>query len=199
MITRLVVCASGEGTNFESMVEATHQGALRAEVVGLITNRRLAGAIARAERLGISHHVLSPPKFATRAEWDAAMVGQLAAWQTDWVALAGFLVRIGPQVLHKYSGRIVNSHPALLPKYGGEGMYGDHVHRAVIAAGETETGVTIHLIDEHYDRGKILAQARLTVRQGESAVQLAQRVKALERTLYPKVLNDLLITSSTTG
>jgi phosphoribosylglycinamide formyltransferase-1 len=192
MIAKLVVCASGEGSNFEAIVEASRMGRLAADVAGLIVSRGKIGAIARAERLRIPVKQLSPKAFASVEEWDAAVRTALGVWRADWVVLAGFLTRIGPQVLAAYPGRIVNSHPSLLPKYGGAGMYGDFVHQAVVSAGERETGVTIHTIDAEYDRGRVLAQGRVEVLADDTAASLAARVKAFEVGFYPKVLNDLV-------
>jgi phosphoribosylglycinamide formyltransferase-1 len=192
MKARVVVCASGEGTGFESMVQASRQGELQAEIVGLITNRDAVGALQRAQRLQIPAQVITGKAYSNVPTWDRALAHQLQQWRADWVALAGFLALIGPEVLRSYPQRIVNSHPALLPKFGGPGMFGKHVHRAVVASGATESGVTIHLIDEQYDRGQILAQARVPVHPGDSPEALEQRVKASEVRFYPKVLNDLV-------
>ena len=192
MRPRIVVCASGEGTNFESLVQATQNGELSADIAGLIVNRDRCGAIQRAERMGIPAAIISLKSFPNRPQWDQAMVTQLAAWKADWVVLAGYLALIGPQVLAAYPARIVNSHPALLPRHGGPGMYGLAVHQAVLTAGDKETGVTVHLIDEHFDQGRILKQERIPVLPGDSPESLEARVKAVEVRLYPKVLNDLV-------
>ena len=192
MKPKIAVCASGEGTNFEALVTASREGRLHADIVGLITNRSTAGVLERATRLKIPTRVLTPKGYADRAEWDRAMVAQLDRWQAEWVVLAGFLTLIGPQVLARFPGHIVNSHPALLPKFGGEGMYGDHVHTAVLNAGEAESGVTIHKIDAIYDQGAIVAQERVPVLPGDDLESLRERVKALEISMYPRVLNDLV-------
>lgn len=199
MKAKLVVCASGDGSNFEAIVKATRDGALQAEVTGLIVNRGKIGVLDRAERLNVPRAILSPKDFPTRAEWDAAMAKRLQDWSADWVVLAGYLALIGPAVLAAFPGRIVNSHPALLPKFGGEGMYGDRVHEAVLQAGEPETGITIHTIDDVYDRGLILAQERVPVLPGDTPATLAARVKSRETAFYPKVLNDLITGRITTG
>ncbi len=196
---KIVVCASGEGTNFEAIVKASQERRLQAEVVGLIVNRSGIGVVGRAKRLGVPYKVISPRNYAARSEWDLAMKEELLKLRADWVVLAGFLALIGPKVLEHFPQRIVNSHPALLPKFGGEGMYGDYVHAAVLAAGEVETGVTIHTIDGEYDRGKILAQKRVQVQKDDSVNTLADRVKACESAFYPKVLNDLVTGRITPG
>lgn len=199
MTPKIVVCASGEGTNFEAIVTASREGHLKAEVAGLIASRKAIGAVGRAKLLGVPVKILNPRDYAARSEWDQAMTRQIQAWKGDWVVLAGFLALVGPSVLAAFPHRIVNSHPALLPKYGGEGMYGDRVHAAVLAAGEKETGITVHTIDGEYDRGKILAQEKVKVLAGDSAASLADRVKACETAFYPKVLNDLVTGRITTG
>jgi phosphoribosylglycinamide formyltransferase-1 len=192
MNANLIVCASGEGTNFEAIVRASQEGQLAARVTGLVTNRPGIGALRRAQKLGIPSVVLNPKNFASRSEWDHAMVSQFQKWKADYVVLAGYLALIGPEVLKAFAQRVVNSHPALLPKFGGAGMYGDHVHAAVVKAGERESGVTIHLIDEVFDRGKILAQERVVVLPNDTAETLSRRVKDLEVLLYPKVINDMV-------
>jgi phosphoribosylglycinamide formyltransferase-1 len=199
MKPRLAVLASGEGTNFEAIVTASREGRLQAEVTGLIANRGKIGALGRADRLDIPRKIISPKDFAKRSEWNRALIKQLETWKADWVVLAGFLVLIGPTMLKRFPHRIINSHPALLPKFGGEGMYGDNVHEAVLKSGESETGVTIHTIDGEYDRGKVLAQERVKVVEGDTISSLSERVKAVEVSLYPRVLNDLVTGRITTS
>lgn len=199
MTPKIVVCASGEGTNFEAIVMACRSKELKAEVVGLVASRQNIGAIGRANLLRVPHQTLNPRDYAARSDWDLAMARQFEAWSADWIVLAGFLALIGPEVLKRYPQRVVNSHPSLLPKFGGAGMYGDRVHAAVLAAGDSETGITIHTIDGEYDRGKILAQDKIQVRPGDTADTLASRVKAHEVSFYPKVLNDLVTGRITVG
>lgn len=185
MANRLVVCASGEGSNFEALVIASRAGLLQVEVVGLLCNSPKAKAIERAARLKI------PVEIIPRSD-DQAALAKLEAWKADWIALAGYLSLIGPKVLGKYSGKIINSHPSLLPKYGGKGMYGSRIHQAVIEAGDTVSGITVHLVGEGYDNGRILAQKKVPVERGDTAESLEQRVKQKERAFYPAVLNDLV-------
>lgn len=192
MTPNLVVCASGEGTNFEAIVHASREGKLAAHVAGLVVNRKGIGAIERAQKLGIPYTVLNPKNYPSRSDWDRAMVAQFKEWKADYVILAGYLALIGPEVLKNFAQRVVNSHPALLPKFGGAGMYGDRVHEAVVKAGEKESGVTIHLIDEVFDRGKIIAQERVVVHPEDTTETLSRRVKDLEVLLYPTVINDMV-------
>jgi phosphoribosylglycinamide formyltransferase-1 len=191
-MSKIAVLASGEGSNFEAIARATRSGALKAQIIGLIANRDKIGALGRARSFGIESAVIPPKLFSDRAHWDQAMAQQLREWGAEWVVLAGFLALLGPRVLAAYPGRIINSHPALLPKYGGPGMYGDRVHAAVVGAGEKETGITFHLVDEIYDHGKILVQDKIPVLQSDTVETLAARLKARENELYPQVLADLL-------
>lgn len=185
MASKLVVCASGDGSNFEALVIASRATLLQAEIVGLICDSPKARALARAERLKI------PVQIIGRND-DEKMLEKLREWSPDWVVLAGFLSIVGPKVLQAYKGRIVNSHPALLPKYGGKGMYGMNVHRAVIGAKEVESGVTIHLVEEGLDSGPVLAQAKVNVWPGDTAESLSERIKRKERAFYPAILNSLV-------
>jgi phosphoribosylglycinamide formyltransferase 1 len=199
MSAKIVVCASGEGTGFEAIVEASRAGRLAAEVVGLLVSRPGTGAVARAQRLKIPYQVISPKDFADRHAWDQAVADQLQAFKADWVVLAGYLCLIGPEVLKRFPQRLVNSHPALLPKFGGAGMFGIHVHRAVLNAGEAASGVTVHLIDDRYDQGQIVAQGHVPVYPGDTPELLERRVKDFEVSFYPRVLNDLVTGRITIG
>lgn len=192
MKAKLAVFASGEGSNFEALVKASRAGELASEVVGLICNRGKIGALERAARLNVPAVVLSPKDFSSRELWTDGILNQLSLWQVEWIALAGFLALIEPKLLQAYPDHIINSHPSLLPLHGGPGMYGSRVHAAVINAGDLESGVTIHTIDDQYDRGQILAQCRVPVLQSDTVDTLEARVKAAEIAFYPKVLNELV-------
>ncbi len=189
---KIAVLASGEGSNFEAIVQATRSGILAAQVVGLVVNRPSAGALKRAERLHVPSMVINPREFSSPKDWDMKMAETLKKWQVDWVVLAGFLALIGPEVLKSYPNRIVNIHPALLPSFGGKGMYGQRVHEAVLAAGEKQSGITIHLVNEEYDRGPIVAQFKTPLGPDETVETLTARIHALEHEHYPRVLNDLI-------
>lgn len=191
-IPKIAILASGEGTNFQALVEASRQGILKAEVCGLITNRSGVGALSRAQKLGVPTQILEPKKFKDREEWDRAVLKTLQGWNADWVVLAGFLVLVGPKVLSAFSDKVVNIHPALLPKFGGAGMYGLRVHQAVLKAGDSESGITVHLVNMEYDRGRILAQFKIPTAGLTKAEALAERIHQLEHEHYPRVLNDLL-------
>lgn len=189
---KIAILASGNGSNFEAIVGATKRGQLTAEVVGVISNREDALVIERAARLGIPRAVFPRKSFDTLDTWNQALLNQLIQWRCEWVVLAGFTGLIGKALLDHFESHIVNSHPSLLPKYGGKGMYGLRVHAAVIAGGETESGITVHLLNEHFDEGPIVAQLRVPVHAGDTAQSLAERIKSEERRFYPQVLQELV-------
>lgn len=194
MRARLVVMASGAGSTLEAMVLAAESGKLSAEVVGVILSRVELGAERIANEHGIESRVLDPRDFATSSAWDEAMLAQLQKWYPDWIALAGYTRKIGRRVLEEFAGRMINTHPSLLPRHGGQGMYGLKVHAAVLAANEKVSGVTIHFVEDEYDSGQILAQAEVAVMPNDSPETLAARVKAKEKILYVNTLEKLITT-----
>lgn len=177
------VLASGGGSNFEALVNARIPDA---EIRLLIVNKPGAGALDRAKRLGVPSLVLESRLFPDRSAFYAAAAEALEKAGVALVCLAGFLLKVEPNFIDRFRGRILNIHPALLPKFGGQGMWGHHVHEAVIAAGEKESGCTVHLVDEEYDHGAVLAQARVSVAAGDTPDALAARVLEQEHRLYPE-------------
>lgn len=171
--------ASGRGSNMQALIDAAKAGRIGIRPVVVISNNSDSGALERAAREGIACRHLSSATHPAPDDLDRAILSTLVGHKADLVVLAGYMKKLGPQTLRAFKGRIVNIHPALLPKYGGHGMYGIHVHEAVLKAGETETGVTIHIVDDEYDKGPILAQSRVPVRPGDTPEILAARV--LER------------------
>jgi formyltetrahydrofolate-dependent phosphoribosylglycinamide formyltransferase len=182
------VFASGRGSNFSAILAAIDGGRLNAAVRVLISNDPDAGALETARSRGIRAEVVASSDFASRAGFVARLTGILRETGTDFIALAGYMKRVPPEVVALYPGRIVNIHPALLPAFGGKGMYGHHVHASVIAHGCKVTGVTVHLVDEQYDRGPIVAQRCVPVLPGDTPDSLAGRVLETEHALYPEVL-----------
>jgi phosphoribosylglycinamide formyltransferase-1 len=178
---RVAVCISGRGTNMVALLEAL-TGDAPARVVLVISDRPGAGGLTRAAEDRIPTAVLRDP--SDPAEW----LGLLTTHAVDLVVLAGFLKLVPAQVVARYRGRIVNIHPALLPAFGGPGMYGARVHRAVLDSGASESGATVHLVDEVYDRGTILAQERVPVLPGDTPERLAERVLEAEHRLLPAVV-----------
>jgi phosphoribosylglycinamide formyltransferase-1 len=201
---RIGVLASHEGTTLQALLDACHGGTLPASVAVVISNNSGSGALRRAAQAGVPGLHLSGAQFPDAAALDAAIRDALAGARVDVVFLAGYMKRLGPLVLGAFAGRILNTHPALLPKFGGEGMYGMNVHRAVLAAGERESGASVHLVDGDYDTGAVVEQRRVPVEPGDSAESLAERVQACERVLVVDVLRDLAtgkrsLSSSTTS
>lgn len=185
---RLAVFASGGGSNFKAILEAVAEGRLPAEVRLLVCNKPGIGALAHAEAASVPAVVLNPAAFADEAAYTTALLAVLEQHGVDTIALAGYLKKIPRPVVQAFRGRIVNIHPALLPKFGGPGMYGLHVHCAVLAAGEAVSGPTVHLVDEEYDTGAILLQREVPVLPGDTPESLAARVLAVEHQLYPEAL-----------
>jgi formyltetrahydrofolate-dependent phosphoribosylglycinamide formyltransferase len=181
MPTRLAVCVSGRGSNLVALLDAL-TGSPDAEVVLVLSNRADAPALARARERGIDAESLRTP--ADAGEW----ISYLRGAEVDLVVLAGYLKLVPPAVIAAYRGRILNIHPALLPAFGGPGMYGHKVHEAVLKSGVAESGATVHLVDEVYDRGQILAQARVPVRPDDTPDSLAARVLEAEHRLLPAVV-----------
>lgn len=183
---KLAILASGTGTNAEHITRYFAEKKT-AEVKLIITNKEGAGVIERADRLNVPCLVVSSKEFK---EGKALQV--LKEYKVDFIVLAGFLLRVPDDILHNYPNRIVNIHPSLLPKYGGKGMYGHHVHEAVLAAGDPESGITIHYIDEHYDEGDVILQVKCPVLSDDTPDTLASRVHSLEYEHYPKVIERLV-------
>lgn len=178
MSMRVAVCVSGRGSNLEALVQALPPGSAAA-VVLVLSNRADAGALEYARSQGIETTVLN--NIADPAAW----LELLRTRSIDFVVLAGFLKRIPAEVVRAFPERIINIHPALLPRHGGPGMYGLNVHRAVLADGDSESGATVHVVTEDYDEGPILGRARVPVLAGDTAETLALRVLAIEHRLLP--------------
>lgn len=183
----LAVFASGGGSNLGALLDAVDDGRLDARVALVVTDRDVCGALDRAHQRGIATAVLAPNAFATEDDFGAALLEALAAHGVDAVLLAGYLKKIPVAAVRAYDGRMLNLHPSLLPAHGGPGMYGRRVHEAVLAAGDAESGCTVHLVSERYDDGPILAQVRVPVVAGDTPDALAARVQAEEHKLYPAV------------
>jgi phosphoribosylglycinamide formyltransferase 1 len=185
---RLAVFASGSGSNFQAIIDAAEQGSLPAELALCLSNKETAGALERARQHGIATAVLSPESFLEEAQYAATLLDVLERHGVNFVALAGFMKRIPPAVVSAFHHRMTNIHPALLPAFGGHGMYGIRVHRAVLEYGARWTGVTVHLVDEDYDTGPIVLQQPVPVQQDDSPETLAARVLEAEHRLYPEAL-----------
>lgn len=192
---RLAVFCSGTGSNYKALFHAIRERSLPAEIVLCLTNRSQCGAVDFSKEMGVEALHLSEKQFDSYDAFALAMLEALRMRRVDYILLAGYMRKVPQAVVEAYAGRILNIHPALLPKFGGEGMYGINVHRAVIEAGEKESGATVHLVDEEYDRGRILMQHRVPVMPGDSPETLAARVLEAEHRLYPAALEALLASS----
>jgi phosphoribosylglycinamide formyltransferase 1 len=188
---RLAALASHGGSILQAVVEACRGRELDAELVLVISNNSRSLALARAAEQGIPVAHLSSKTHPDPDSLDQAMLDALQAARPDWVVLAGYMRHLGPKTTEAFRNRILNTHPSLLPKYGGRGFYGRRVHQAVLDAGDTESGATVHLVNEEYDAGPILAQVRVPVRPDDTAETLEERVKAAERKLIVATLREL--------
>ena len=190
---RLAVFASGEGTTLAAILEAARLRELHASVALVLSNNRESGALSKASAAGVPIAHMSRVTHPDPAALDQAMCAVLDAEMIDVIVLAGYMRKIGPETLKQYGGLIINTHPSLLPKHGGHGMYGQRVHEAVLAAGDTESGVSVHLVDAQYDAGSVVAQEKVPVVEGETVGTLEAKIRALERRFLCKVLQDIAI------
>lgn len=175
------VLASHNGTNLQAIIDADTERRLDARVCLVISNNSKSGALQRANRHGIPFRHLSGATHPVAEELDTAIRDALDSAGAELVFLAGYMKKLGPKTLARFKGRILNTHPALLPKFGGKGMYGMNVHQAVIAASERESGVSIHLVDAEYDTGAVIAQCKVSVAANDTAETLCERVMTRER------------------
>jgi formyltetrahydrofolate-dependent phosphoribosylglycinamide formyltransferase len=183
---RLAVLLSGGGRTLQNFVDLIAAGKLDASIEVVVATNPLAGGIERAKRAHIPCQIVDRRGWGSDAAFSEAITSVLERYEIDLVLLAGFLRRyLFPE---SFNGRVLNIHPALLPKYGGKGMYGHRVHEAVIAAGETESGCSVHLADLDYDTGPIIVQKRVPVLPGDTADRLADRVFAAECEAYPEAV-----------
>ena len=184
---RIVIFASGSGTNAENLIKFFHNRE-NASVIQVLTNNPHAKVLDRAKKLKVS--ALSFNKIAFTETDDVLNI--LKSSQPDLIVLAGFLWKFPEAILKEFPNKVINIHPALLPKYGGKGMYGTYVHEAVVFNKEKETGITIHYVNEHYDEGAIIFQAKCDVNPSDTAEDVANKIHKLEMEHFPKVVVDLL-------
>lgn len=187
MSRNIVIFASGSGSNAEQIVKY-FQEKESAKVVAFFSNNSKAGVIERGQRLGIPTVI-----FGSEAQNSGAVLAMLQELKTDLIVLAGYLKLIPSEWVSAFPNRIVNIHPALLPKFGGKGMYGMNVHKAVVAQGEKESGITIHYVNTHYDEGQIIFQATTPVSDGDSPEDVQRKVQVLEHKHFAAEVEKLLI------
>ena len=186
---KIAVFASGEGTNLQSLLDACASGRIRGHVALVVSNNAEAGALRRARRAGVETLISHPKDFATPEEYNAFLAYECQKRGIDLICLAGFMLLLRAPLLKAFPWRIMNVHPSLLPAFGGKGMYGRHVHEAVIKSGTRVSGCTVHFIDEIYDRGHVVTQATVPVLPNDTPETLAARVRAQEHFIYPKAVS----------
>lgn len=181
----LAILASGNGTNAENIIR--HFSANNnINVVVVLSNKSNAYVHKRAENFEIPSYTFSKYEF----DKGNPILRALKQYKVDFIVLAGFMIKLSTPILNEYPNKIINIHPALLPKFGGKGMYGDHVHKAVVEAGESQTGITIHYVNEHYDEGQIIFQTKCPVTLGQTFEDVAQNVHELEYQYYPEIIEQ---------
>jgi len=182
---RIVIFASGSGTNAENIVKYFDKNK-DIEVKFIVANKNTAGVLDRAKRLDI------PVKIITKKDLNSEFFLHFLESEAEFLILAGFLLKIPENIILKFSNKIINIHPALLPKYGGKGMYGMHIHKAVVANKETKTGISIHLVNENYDEGAILFQKEIDVFSNDSAEEVASKIHILEQENFPEIIERFI-------
>ena len=183
----IAIFASGSGSNAEALVNYfAHHADI--EVVLILSNRPNAYVLTRAQKLSINSQVFNRSQFLK-----GEVLETLVERGIDYIVLAGFLWLVPKDLILAYRNKIINIHPSLLPKYGGKGMYGNHVHQAVLDAEEPNSGITIHLVDEIYDNGRILCQKKLNVDRTDTAEKLAQKIHKLEHEFFPKTVEEYIL------
>jgi len=186
---KIAVFASGRGSNFEAILKAISTGVIKgAGIVAVISNNPGSGALETARCNGIPALHISRKQFDSDGAFDGHLLEVLRKHGANFIVLAGYMKKVSPAVIAEYRNRIINIHPALLPEFGGNGMYGEHVHRAVIASGAKESGATVHAVDEVYDHGPIILQKKVRVSPDDTPETLAAKILKVEHEIYPEAV-----------
>ena len=188
---KIGVLASGGGSNLQSIIDKSLEGSINGDVVVVISNNSKAKALKRAANHGIDGLHISSFTEGTQEKADKKICAEMVSRGIDLVVLAGYMRSVSSELLDTYEGRIINIHPALLPKFGGTGMYGMHVHEAVIASGEKESGPSVHYVDSEYDHGSIIAQVKVPVYPEDTPEKLQKRVLVEEHKILPEVIQKI--------
>jgi len=191
-IPNIAVFLSGGGSNLQALIDASESQNLNAVIKLVVSSKKKAFGLKRAEDQNIKTEVYRERDFENFQLYEKHLLEILRNSDIDYIALSGYLKLIPALVIENYRGKILNIHPALLPKYGGKGMYGRHVHQAVIDNQEKESGATVHLADEIYDHGKILAQGKVTVEQDDTPESLQKKILQIEHKLYPETIEKYI-------
>jgi len=189
---KIGILASHHGTTLQAIIDACHTGILTATPAVVISNNSQSGAIHRAQHHAIPSYHLSGQTHPTPEALDRAICHTLEQHEVDLIVLAGYMKKLGPYTLGHFQGRVLNTHPALLPKFGGQGMYGSRVYEAVLAAGESVTGVSVHMVDAEYDTGSVVAQCEVPILPGDTVGILTSRVQERERRFLVEVLQAIV-------
>jgi phosphoribosylglycinamide formyltransferase-1 len=186
--TKIAVFISGSGSNLQVLIDACRNGDIDAEIVCVVSNKPEVKGLDRAAKAGIDTVVVSHRQYDEREAFDQALLKAIAPYQADLICLAGFMRILTPGFVSQWEGRMLNTHPALLPKHGGEGMYGEHVHRAVLDAKDAESGVSVHYVIPEVDQGPVILQRRVSVLKDDTPDTLAARVLEQEHIAYPQAV-----------
>ena len=196
---RIAVFVSGSGTNLQALIDGCAEGRIKGRIILVLASRAGVPSIGIAGAAGIPVAVVERNMYKSEVEFGRAIIGVLSPLPVDLICLAGFMVKVPDSVVERYRGRIINIHPALLPSFGGKGMFGMDVHRAVIESGAKVSGCTVHYVDDIYDHGEIIQQQEVPVKEGDTPESLAARVLEQEHKLFPDVaarMAELIISAS---
>lgn len=189
----MAVFASGNGGNFQSIHKFLSDKEENVRLRLLVSNKSNCGAMEYAHKVGVDRLHISSVQFQDYQEYSAALVQHLSHSNIGFIVLAGYLKKIPDEIINEYLGKIINIHPSLLPKYGGKGMYGINVHKAVLEAKETESGFTIHHVTKNYDEGQIIVSMRVSVELDDTPFSLQEKIMRIEHEVYPRVIYDLCL------
>ncbi len=187
---KIAIFASGSGTNAENIIKYFENKAI-ATVVAVFSNNPKAQVLERARRFNIPSEVFSKAEL-----FESKVLQKLNSFQPDLIVLAGFLLKMPESIIESYPNKIINIHPALLPKYGGKGMYGMNIHKAVVENKEKETGISIHFVNENYDEGNIIFQKKVALLQTDSPENVAEKIHELEQKNFPEIIHQLLASNA---
>ena len=187
----IVVLISGKGTNLQALIDASHRSSYTISAV--ISNKAKAIGLNRAKISGIDTHVIEQESFNSKLEFEKSLATRISEINPKLIVLAGFMKVLSPQFVKLFRGKVINIHPSLLPKYGGRGMYGDNVHKAVLKSGDTETGITIHFVNENYDEGEIITQKKCLVCANETVSSLKEKIRTLELEHFPRSIEKIIL------
>ena len=186
---KVVIFASGTGSNAEEIVRFLQEKNSSVEVVTFLTNKKEAGIYLVSKRKNIPIQLFSNQEFLNVDK----VIEYLKSKKVEWIILAGFLRKVEPKLIREFENRIINIHPSLLPKYGGKGMYGKYVHQSILENKEQESGITIHLVNEEFDKGKIIFQAKCKIVKGQTVEQLTKNIQKLEHEFFAKTIEEYIL------